>query len=735
MKAGLKPKKFFHDIIPVPKKDMEKLRKELQARKKTRASIKKTGPFDAVGGNSKLKSRVNQIWGSSSQQNVENQILHQNRSPSLLEKSAEDALKKSYYQQENYFRKKRFKTLVKEFLVIALKIVIAALIFYNALSLYYQKEGIKEKLYNLALISKTRFALAAESLADFDREGTSKEIEKAGLALLEIKKELYSQGQYSYILADHPMINDEVKVGQNILELGLLLKESNEDINQLIDALMEESSEVDLSQKIAISEEKVVKLDERIKRADVLLTNNEDIKKYLGEENSDKISSLIGETKTEVAKAKKILNVAPLIIGGISNRYLLLFTNNAEMRPVGGFPGNYGVINFELGNLKSIQVNDIYYLDWLKKNRTEIIEEKIEAGLDPRVEIDLPKDLYLGSTSMDEISKLGYWKLFSSNWNIDFRKNAQRAQFLFEDLYQQRDIDGVILLTPNTIEDILDVVGTIKMDNYDTELSSENFRQIIEFKVEFDNEFRKGDRTKNPKQILSDFGPILLEKISQADLPEKIKIFEALLSNLSKKEILLYHERDAVQDVISNLGYGGEIINTQGDFLEIAHSNINAMKNGLDIQTTIDLKSKVNDLGFAQNELQLTIINKNEEERTLHEIEKSYFEIIVPEGSMLREAKVEGEDLKSEVDYFNESGKTVFGFFLIIKPLEAKNVIIKYQAPLSDYKDKGYSLLLCKQPGAQDIEFGGEIMIEESSGDFRTHFLRETINRDKKIQF
>jgi hypothetical protein len=54
----------------------------------------------------------------------------------------------------------------------------------------------------------------------------------------------------------------------------------------------------------------------------------------------------------------------PSILGkdGIKT-YLILFQNNMELRPTGGFIGSYGLATFDSGRLTDLTINDVYSAD------------------------------------------------------------------------------------------------------------------------------------------------------------------------------------------------------------------------------------------------------------------------------------------------------------------------------------------------------------------------------------
>jgi hypothetical protein len=64
-------------------------------------------------------------------------------------------------------------------------------------------------------------------------------------------------------------------------------------------------------------------------------------------------------------------NLASILGSGEDKNYLILFQNNMELRPTGGFIGSYGVANFGGGKMNGLNINDIYSADGQLKGHIE----------------------------------------------------------------------------------------------------------------------------------------------------------------------------------------------------------------------------------------------------------------------------------------------------------------------------------------------------------------------------
>jgi len=110
----------------------------------------------------------------------------------------------------------------------------------------------------------------------------------------------------------------------------------------------------------------------------------------------------------------------PSILGQDTNKnYLILFENNMELRPTGGFIGHTVLQNFGGGKLNGLDINDIYSADGQLKGHGEP---------------PAPIKNYLGEAN---------WWFRDSNWDPDFPTSAERAEW-FLNKEMDQNFDGVI---------------------------------------------------------------------------------------------------------------------------------------------------------------------------------------------------------------------------------------------------------------------------------------------------
>ena len=400
-----------------------------------------------------------------------------------------------------------------------------------------------------------------------------------------------------------------------------------------------------------------------------------------------------------------------------SKKYLLVFQNNHEMRASGGFIGTYGIIDVNEGRIENIFIDGIY-------NPDGQLQEKI---VPPR--------------PIQKISAA--WSMHDSNWFADFPSSAKKIAWFYEKTGGPT-VDGVIAITPNVIEDLLKITGPIEMPEYEMIIDENNFRGLTQYEVEVDY-----DKDINqPKKILSDMTPKLMEKIFNAGDSNKIKwldLLDILNKNLLEKHILIYSFDLKTELFILENGWGGEILETDKDYLNVINSNINGYKTDGVIEQKIQHRAEIQSDGSIIDFL--TIIRTHRGGGTPYDwynkVNADYLRVYVPKESQLLEAnghtvekyflpmdysyfskdpdieeieKTLREDEATGTHIFEESGKTVFGNWVYVSPGETVIVTYKYKLPFRfDFSKniESYGLLAQKQSGSYDVDFRSSFNIPQ----------------------
>lgn len=378
---------------------------------------------------------------------------------------------------------------------------------------------------------------------------------------------------------------------------------------------------------------------------------------------------------------------------------LLLFQNSSEMRPSGGFIGSYAVLTIKDGALNNLDVRDIYDPDgWVEKK------------------IIPPKPLQITTTD---------WEARDANWFADFRLSAAKVIQRLEDslFYKEKNVTfaGAIAVNINVVADLLAFTGPISLPEYDLVITKQNFLEKVQYEVEAGR-----NKSKNqPKKILSDITPKILDRLAALNVEQKNLLMEALLAHLAAKDIQIYFTEKPLEQFMEKYGIAGALFeapkNWSGDYLAVVNANVAAGKTDAYIDERIIVKSALDISGKATNAVTVERSHKggNTAYSWYNITNKNYLRILTPLGTDLTDLQGETERVMSSGSNYNgskyvtdpdiklleregqESGKNVFAAWRYTNPGKTSAVTFKYERTLAiELKDGAtYQFVFDKQSG------------------------------------
>lgn len=411
------------------------------------------------------------------------------------------------------------------------------------------------------------------------------------------------------------------------------------------------------------------------------------------------ISNLL---KPEISKSLSLVSVLPNLLGYFGEReYLLLFMNNAELRPNGGFIGSVGRLLVENGKIKDFLIHDVYDLDG-----------QLTQHIEPHyiVRRNLQPHLYLRD----------------SNFELDFERSASMSARIYQ-LESGNSPDGVAAIDFTFIQEVLRIIGPVSLSKYNQTLDSENSLEFLQKTIE-DNKF-EGSTQK--KELLNDlFTAIMLEL---EDKPEHlVSIGLKIPELLEQKHILLSYQTPDIQSLFSALNFSGKVplradtsTETIYDTFGFNEANIGVNKVNSHISRSIfyeaDLSSRV-----ARAKLSLRNDSPNESY-------KAYIRVIAPRNSIYRKLLINGAEAETidavtdyriyeaanfspdqdvyEIETTQDYFKTIFGTVVEVEKNSILTLEIEYTNPILflDEDKVSYDLYVIKQPGTYTTPVGFNI--------------------------
>jgi len=415
-----------------------------------------------------------------------------------------------------------------------------------------------------------------------------------------------------------------------------------------------------------------------------------------GKKIRDQVVNLIqtiDSTASLVMEAKPIVGyIRPLLGVPDQKKYLLLFQNDGELRPTGGFLTAYAILSVHNGNFKPLGSYDIYGIDGRFGNRLK--------APDPIKKYH--KGVY-------------YWHLRDMNLSPDFRLSMET----FWENFQKAGgpgADGIIAVDTQFLVNILEILGPIGVGGWGQFSAEEDPRcncpQVI-YELE-----RIADKPTNiiradRKAVLGPLMHSIMLNIMQSPKKRWPEFFNAFFANIKEKHLLLYFFDEEMQKTVEVLNASGRIKEYDGDYLHINDCNFGGAKSNMFIRVNVDQQIEVNNSGEVIKTV--TIDYRNPEPASdcglesgglcLNALYRDWLRVYVPQGSEL----IESNGLEVDVETYEDLGKTVFaGFFGDQSPLRPQGkaqASFKYKLPFKINKGDAYKLMIQKQPGTYGYEY------------------------------
>ena len=394
---------------------------------------------------------------------------------------------------------------------------------------------------------------------------------------------------------------------------------------------------------------------------------------------------------TALTEFRPVLEQLPSVAGATGERrqYLILFQNDNELRPTGGFLTAYAVVNIEDGKVIPEKSDDIYELD---KKYTKKQPIPPELGR------------YLTTEKI--------WHLRDMNISPDF----QASMDLFYKEYVQlkgepQDIDGIIAVDTEFLKKLITILGPVELPGYGT-FSAENdarcdcpqiiyaLSEIITRPTPYIREDRKG--------IL---GPLMRELLTKAYTAPKQQwpeLFSGTFASVQGRHIQMFFIDQQAQAAAEKVNATGTMNppNDGRDFLAIIDANLGGAKSNLfiDYDVTQTVSAPVD--GMIEKSVEITYQNHRRGDNCnleagllcLNSTLRDWNRLYIPKGSEL----VTAQGYTDEPRVYEEDGFTVIDGFFLLEPMGTSKLKLTYKVPYNDQET--YKLQLWKQGGIEKIE-------------------------------
>jgi hypothetical protein len=291
-------------------------------------------------------------------------------------------------------------------------------------------------------------------------------------------------------------------------------------------------------------------------------------------------------------EVQSILGLAPTLLGiGKPANYLIEVLDSTELRPGGGFIGNYGILTLSGGRLDGLHITDV-----------DLLDRPFEA-----TGKEIPKPaVYNWFTFTQD------WSFRDSNLDADFPTAAQYGEQNYHLEGGNEDVQGVIAITPWLIQDMLKITGPIYVPEYKETISTDNLIDRIHYHQLLAQEGR--DDVPDPtghSSLRKRFTEILFEhffaRVQQLASTDMLAFYHLFTDGLHSKDIQVYFNAAPAEALLQRYQLASAIeAPAAGDSLLLVDANVTPSKANSFISYTLNDQITLDSAGNAVHQTTLT---------------------------------------------------------------------------------------------------------------------------------
>ena len=544
-------------------------------------------------------------------------------------------------------------------------------LYKDSLKLYATANELKLSL------SEQNLTKAEQSLGEIKSEllVVEKDYERLGvLKYTPFLSKYYKDGSAVFSAANHGVIASDLVI-QGIEPFSNIFGFTSDKANE---------EEINADQKL---EELVQAMPQLLPSLDAALEEIDNLESDLQEVNpEDYPKSILGydvqekitEIKNLTTSAKKvshdvrpILEKLPEALGEPETKnYLVLFQNDKELRPTGGFITAYAIISMDKGRFKIVKSEDVYNIDKDQSymEAPQAIKDYLVPGLYMR----------------------------DSNWSPDFKVSMETFEIYWNKLADVPEISGIIGVDTEFVRAFMEVLGPIELPQYGETFEASNVVYELEL---YSEKVLQGPYRKN---LLGDLMGEMVDRVFAAKKDQWRSLIDKAFTEISRKHMLFYFHDTTLQSFAEEYNFAGRIKEFDGDYLHVSDANLGGLKSDYWLERNVDQKINIADDGTVTKEVSITYNNRGAYDGWLNSTTRVYTRIYVPLGSTLN--SIEGGDDEKAKTTSEDLGKTVFSNYSRTIPLSSKTIKFTYTLPFKVtgtglFGTKEYKLLVQKQPG------------------------------------
>jgi hypothetical protein len=379
---------------------------------------------------------------------------------------------------------------------------------------------------------------------------------------------------------------------------------------------------------------------------------------------------------TFLPEAQKLLNQAGTLLPvgiwmlGIDQQrtFLVQTLDRAELRPGGGFAGQYGTVTITGGRIGSLALQDIAWLDYCGVGTCSALGNHAPA-------------------------KWSWWPfgnfgLRDSNDSGDFPTDAREAINLFSQ-EGGGQVDGVIDMTPLPIEHILAITGPIFVPDYNETITAQNLEDRIHYYqqnpagIAKEKVISASDTSITArKRFTSLVGRLLQARVRQLPVNKLEQVVKQVLTDMRSKDIEIFLTNPAAEALLTKYGMDSAMYRSSSsdDTWMVVQANISVSKATQYVHTTERDDVQLNADGGATHHLTISLWYNKQGNVYGPSTYTDYVRVYARAGSQLISASGFASGWPNNTTS-DEAGLAMWGGLLKLQPSQTRTITLSWYTP------------------------------------------------------
>ena len=282
----------------------------------------------------------------------------------------------------------------------------------------------------------------------------------------------------------------------------------------------------------------------------------------------DNVRSLTDQSVSLITSARPLIKILPQIVGEPNEKkYLMLFQNDKELRPTGGFITAYAIFRLDSGVIHVDTSSDIYSLDATIGNKP-----------------------VAPSPILKYLPKVPLLNLRDDNLSPDFKVSMDDFSAMYKTAGDYVKTDGIIAIDTHALVSAMNILGDMNVDGttFTTKIDPRcDCPQVIyELEVLADQPVQ-GIRTDR-KGIIGDLMYAIMSKAFSSS-PKLYwgPLFQTMINEINEKHVIFYMNDAKAQAGFEGLNAAGRVMPFDGDYFNINEANFGGAKSNMFVSEAI----------------------------------------------------------------------------------------------------------------------------------------------------